>query len=91
MFSSAAQSCLTLCDPIDFNTPGFPVHHQLPEFTQTHVQCIQPSHLLSSPSPPTFNLSQGDGGQQSGNGGQLCGWLATNLLEQTIVCTEIQT
>ena len=61
-FSSATQSCLTLCDPMDCSMPGFPVHHQLPELTQTHVHrvsdAIQPSHPLSSPSPPTFNLSQ---------------------------------
>ena len=64
-FSSAAQSCPTLCDPMDCSTPGPPVHHQLPEFTQTHVHCasdaIQPSHLLSSPSPPAFNHSQHQG------------------------------
>ena len=61
-FSSVAQSCLTLCDPMDCSTPGFPVHHQLPELAQTHVHCIgdaiQLSHPLSSPSPPAFNLSQ---------------------------------
>ena len=61
-FSSAAQSCLTLCNPMDCSTPGFPVHHQLLELAQTHVHrvrdAIQPSHPLSSPSPPTFNLSQ---------------------------------
>ena len=55
-FSSVAQSCLTLCDPMDCSTPGLPVHHQLPEFTQTLVHrvgdAIQPSHPLSSPSPP---------------------------------------
>ena len=55
-FSSVTQSCPTLCDPMDCNTPGFPIHHQLPEPTQTPVQCIgeatQPSHPLSSPSPP---------------------------------------
>ena len=55
-FSSVAQSCLTICDPMDCKTPNFPVHHQVPEFTQTHVYCvsdaIQPSHPLSSPSPP---------------------------------------
>ena len=60
-FSSVAQSCPTLCDPMNRSTPGFPVHHQLPEFTQTHVyqvsDTIQPSHPLSSPSP-AFNLSQ---------------------------------
>ena len=63
--SSVAQSCPTLCDPMDCSTPGFPVHHQLPELAQTHVHrvgdAIQPSHLLSSPSPPAFNLSQHQG------------------------------
>ena len=61
-FSSVTQSCLTLCDPMNHSTPGLLVHHQLPEFTQTHVHwvgdAIQPSHPLSSPSPPAFNLSQ---------------------------------
>ena len=61
-FSSDVQSCLTLCDPMDCSTPGFPVHHQLPELAQTHVHrvsdAIQPSHPLLSPSPPAFNLSQ---------------------------------
>ena len=61
-FSSVSQSCLTLCDPMDRSTPGLPVHHQLLESTQTHVHrvgdAIQPSHSLSSPSPPAFNLSQ---------------------------------
>ena len=60
-FSSVAQSCLTLCDPMNRCTPGLLVHHQLPEFTQTHVHrvsdAIQPSHSLSSPSPPALNLS----------------------------------
>ena len=64
-FSSVAQPCLTLCIPMDCSTPGVPVHHQLPEPTQTHVHCvgdaIQPSHPQSSPSPPTFNLSQNQG------------------------------
>ena len=64
-FSSAAQSCPTLCDPMDCSTPGLPVHHQLPEFTQTHVHrvgdAVQPSHPLSSSSPPAFNLSQHQG------------------------------
>ena len=56
------QLCPTLCSPMDCSTPGFPVHHQLPELTQTHVHrvddVIQPAHPLSSPSPPAFNLSQ---------------------------------
>ena len=64
-FSSVAQSCLTLCNPMDCSTPGLPVHHQLLEFTQTHAhrvsESIQPSHPLSSPSPPAFNLSQHQG------------------------------
>ena len=64
-FSSVAQSCLTLCDPMHCSTPGFPVHHQLPDLAQTHVHwvsdAIQPSHPLSSPSPPAFNLSQNQG------------------------------
>ena len=59
------SSCPTLCDPIDCSTRGLPVHHQLPEFTQTHVHCvgdvIQPSHPLLSPSPPALNLSQNQG------------------------------
>ena len=64
-FSAVTQSCLILCDPMDCSTPGLPVHHQLPELTQTHVHwvgdAIQPSHPLSSPSPPAFNLSQHQG------------------------------
>ena len=61
-FSSVAQSCPTICDPMNHSTPGLPVHHHLLEFTQTHVHpvsdAIQPSHLLSSPSPPALNPSQ---------------------------------
>ena len=61
-FISVTQLCLTLCNPMDCSMPGLPVHHQFPEPTQTHIHCIsdaiQPSHPLSSPSPPTFNLSQ---------------------------------
>ena len=64
-FSSVAQSCPTLCNPMNCSTPGLPVHHQLPEFTQTHVHgvgdAIQPSHPLSSPSPPASNPSQHQG------------------------------
>ena len=64
-FSSVTQSCLTLCNPMDLSTPVFTVHYQFPELTQTHVHqvsdTIQPSHPLSSPSPPTFNLSQYQG------------------------------
>ena len=64
-FSSVTQSCQTLRDPMNRSTPGLPVHHQLPEFTQTHVHrvgdAIQPSHPLSSPSPPAPNPSQHQG------------------------------
>ena len=64
-FSSVVQSCPTHCNPMDCSTPGFPVHHQLSELTQTHVHwasdVIQPSHPLSSPSPPAFNLYQHQG------------------------------
>ena len=64
-FSSVAQSCPTLCNPMNCSTPGLPVHHQLPEFTQTHVHqvsdAIQSSHPLSSPSPPAPNPSQHQG------------------------------
>ena len=64
-FSSVAQSCLTLCDQMDWSTLGLPVHHQFPELAQIHVHwvgdAIQLSHRLSSPSPPTFNLSQHQG------------------------------
>ena len=64
-FSSVAQLCLTLCDPMDCSTPGFPVYHQLLELTQTHVHrlsdAIQPSHPLLSPFPPASNLSQHQG------------------------------
>ena len=61
-FSSVAQSCPTLCNPMNRSTPGLPVQHQLPEFTQTHIHrvsdAIQPSHPLSSPFPPAPNPSQ---------------------------------
>ena len=64
-FSSVAQSCLTLCNPMNCSMPGLPVHHQLPEFTQTHVHrvgdAIQLSHPLLLPSPPAPNTSQHQG------------------------------
>ena len=64
-FSSVAQLCLTLCDPMNRSTPRLPVHHQLPDFTQTHVyrvsDAIQPSHPLSFPFPPAPNPSQHQG------------------------------
>ena len=64
-FSSVTQSCPTFCIPMNRSTPGLPVHHQLPEFTQTHVRwfgdAVQPSHPLLFPSAPTFNLSQHQG------------------------------
>ena len=68
-FSSVAQSCPTLCNLMDCSTPGFPVHHQFPELTQTHVHrvgdAIQPTHPLLSSSRPAFNLSQHQGLQMS--------------------------
>ena len=68
--SSVSQSCPALCNPMDWSTPGFPVHHQLPEFAQTWVcNAIQPSHPLSSPSPTVFNLSQHQG---------LCQWVSSS-------------
>ena len=73
-FSSVAHSCLTLCNPMNRSTPGLPVHHKLPEFTQTHVHwvsdAIQPSHPLSSPSSPAPNPSQ----HQSFPASQLFTW-----------------
>ena len=64
-FSLVSQSCPTLWDPMDGSAPGLPVHHQLPELTQTHVHrvgdAIQPSHPLSSPSSPALSLSQHQG------------------------------
>ena len=67
-FSSVTQSCLTLCDPMNSSMPGLPVHHQLPESTQTHVHCvcdaIQPSHPLSSPSPPALKSFPASGSFQ---------------------------
>ena len=68
-FSSVTQLCPTPCDHKNYSTPGLPVHHQLPEFTQTHVHrvgdAIQPSHPLSSPSPPALNLLQHQSFQMS--------------------------
>ena len=82
-FSSVTQSCLTLCDPMDCSTPGFPVLHQLPEPAQTHVHwvsnAIQPSHPLSFPSPLAFNLSQHQG---------LCKWVSS--LHQVAKVLELQ-
>ena len=64
-FSSVAQSCQTLCDPMNCSTPGIPVHHHLLEFAQVHVHRIsdaaQTAHPLLSPSPPALNLSQHQG------------------------------
>ena len=63
--SSFTELCLALCDPMNRSTPGLPVHHQLPEFTQTHIHqvgdAIRPSHPLSSPSAPAPNPSQHQG------------------------------
>ena len=76
---SVALLCLTLCDPMNRSTPGLPVHHQLPEFTQTHVHwvgdAIQPSHPLSSPYPLALNLSQNHG---------LFKWVSSSLMTLAI-------
>ena len=87
-FSSVAQSHPTLCDPVDCSTPGLPVHHQLLEFAQTHVQwvgnAIQPPHPLSSPSPPSLNLYQHQGhfqmSQLFASGGQSIGISASTSI-----------
>ena len=72
-FNSLTQSCPTLWDPVNHSTPGLPVHHQLPEFTQTHVRwvgdAIKTSHPVSSPSPPALNLTQHQG---------LCKWVSSS-------------
>ena len=90
-FSSVTQSCPTLCDPMDCSTPGLPVHHQLLEFTQTHVHsvsdAIQPSHALWSPSPPVFNLSQHQGLFHALSGGQV---LVTDSLPGSLCPTLSQ-
>ena len=82
-FHSVSQSCPTLCDPMDCSTPGFPVHHRLPELAQTHIHQVgdatQPSHPLSFPSPPAFNLSQHQG---------LFQWMSS--LHQVVKVLELQ-
>ena len=84
-FSSVAQLCLTLCVLLDCSTPGLPVHHQLPEFTQTHIHwfgdTIQPPHPPLSPSPPTFNLSQHQG---------LFKWVSSSHLEAKVLEFQLQ-
>ena len=85
----------TLCDPMDCNTPGFLVHHQLPEFTQTHVHrvsdTIQPSHPLSSPYPPTLNLSQQQGlFQRVSSSHQVAKVLEFQLQHQSVMPMNIQ-
>ena len=84
-FSSVAQLCLTLSDPMDCSTPGFPVHLQLRELTQTHVHwvgdAIQPSCPLSSPSPPAFNLSQHQG---------LFQWVSSSHQEAKVLEFQLQ-
>ena len=103
LFSSVTQSFLTLWDPMDCSTPGFLVHHQHPEFAQAHVHrvgdAIQPSHPLSSPSPPTVNLSQHQGlFKWVSSGGQSLWWLSnykvTNLASfksriDFLICTVL--
>ena len=97
-FSSVSQSCPTLCNPMDCNMSGFPVHHQFPEPTQTHVHwvsdAIQPSHPLSSPSLPTFHLSQHQGlFQWVGSSHQVAKVLEFQLKHQSfqwIFCGSVQ-
>ena len=90
VFSSVAQLCPTLCDPMKHSTPNLPVHHQLPEFTQTHLHwvgdTIQPSHPLSSPSPLAFSLFQHQGLFKgvSSSGGQSIGVSASSVLPMNI-------
>ena len=83
--SSVAQSCLTLWDPMDWSTPGFPVHHQLLELAQTLVHwlgdAIQPSHCLLSPFPPAFNLSQHSGSIQ---------WVSSSHQEAKVLEFQLQ-
>ena len=85
----SAQSCSILCDPMDCSMPGFPVHHQLLELAQTHVHwvgdAIQPSHPLSSPYPPAFNLSQHQGlFQWVGSSHQVAKVLELRLQHQSV-------
>ena len=87
-FSSVTQSCPNLFDPTDCSTPGFPVYHQLLELTQTHVHCvsyaIQPSHPLSSPSPPAPNPSKNQGlFQRVSSSHQVAKLLELQLLHQS--------
>ena len=83
-FSSVAQSCSTLWDPMNRSTPGLPVHHQLPASTHTHVHwvsdAIQPSHPLSSPSPPALDLSQHQG---------LFKWVSSSTLSSSLKWMQI--
>ena len=84
-FSSVSQSCPTLCDSMNRSMPGLPVHHQLLEFTQTHIHwvsdAIKPSHPLSFPSPPAFNLSQHQG---------LFKWVSSSHQEAKVLEFQLQ-
>ena len=84
-FSSVVQLCPTLCDPMDYSMPGFLVHHQLPESTQTHLHWvtdgIQSSHPLSSPSPPSFNLAQNLG---------IFGWVSSSHQVAKVLDFQLQ-
>ena len=84
-FGSVAQSCPTLCNPMNGSMPDFHIHHQLPESTQTHVHwvgdAIQPSHPLSSPSPPALNLSQHQG---------LFKWVSSSHQEDKVLEFQLQ-
>ena len=94
-FSSFTQSCPTLCDPMNHSTPGPPFRHQFPEFTQTHVHrvgdAIQPSHPLSSPSPPALNLSQNQGLFEWVNSSHQVAKVLEFQLQRTVkYCTSIR-
>ena len=93
-FNSVAQSCPTLCDPMDCNTPGLPVQCQLLEFTQTHVHwgsdAIQSSHSMLSPSPPTFCLSQPSGSFQMSRLFASGGWSIRASASVSVLLVNIQ-
>ena len=91
-FSSVTQSCPTLCDPMNSSMPGLPIHHQLPESTQTHVHlvddAIQPSHYLPSPYPSVLSLSQHQGlFQQVSSSNQVAKVLELQLQHQSVQWT----
>ena len=91
-FSSVTQSCPTLCDPMNYSTPGLPVHHHLSEFTQTQVRqvsdAIKPSHPLSSPFPLAPNHSQHQSLYMYTNDSHVCGFYIINLPMLKFICNH---